>query len=210
MGYERAGIRIAAAALPLVLGVAACSGGDDLATDTDDDLDTDEEASAALADDADPIGSIESIWPGQPSPVRQDVMPLTRRGDLLELRLNMTNLGNEVAVSLAADVLFAFDSAELEGDATGRIAEMAEELATQATGTVEITGHTDDVGTRSYNQALSEDRAQAVADALAPAPEDTELTLDVSGRAFDEPLVDDDTEEARARNRRVEIRYERG
>ncbi|MEX2625567.1 MAG: OmpA family protein [Ilumatobacteraceae bacterium] len=118
--------------------------------------------------------------------------------------------GNEVAVSLAADVLFAFDSAELEGDAAGRIAEVADELASQATGTVQITGHTDDVGTRSYNQALSEDRAQAVAEALAPVLDDTELTFEVSGRAFDEPLVDDDTEEARARNRRVEIRYERG
>ncbi|MEX2625566.1 MAG: hypothetical protein WD225_01715 [Ilumatobacteraceae bacterium] len=64
-------------------------------SDTADTADDAHDASAAPESGGDPIGSVESTWPGQPSAVRQDVMSLTRRDELLELRLNMTNTGDE-------------------------------------------------------------------------------------------------------------------
>jgi len=118
--------------------------------------------------------------------------------------------GRTVEVSIAADVLFAFDSADLTEDAQAILAGTAEDLAADATGIVEIIGHTDDVGTREYNQDLSERRAGAVRDALAAALGSTDLTFQVEGRAFDEPAVEGTSDEARAANRRVEVRYERG
>lgn len=118
--------------------------------------------------------------------------------------------GREVEISIAADVLFAFDSADLSDDAQAILARTADDLAADATGTVTIVGHTDDVGTREYNQDLSERRASAVRDALAANHGVSGLAFQVEGRAFDEPAAEGTSDDARAANRRVEIRYTRG
>jgi OOP family OmpA-OmpF porin len=70
---------------------------------------------------------------------------------------------------------------------------------------VEVAGHTDSVGSVKYNQKLSEGRAQAVKDYLVNAgiPE-TQMTVKGYGKA--EPVVSNDTDEGRERNRRVELR----
>jgi OOP family OmpA-OmpF porin len=68
-----------------------------------------------------------------------------------------------VAVALSGDVLFAFDSAVLTQQ--GRTA--LDAVAKQITGgTVKIVGHADRIGASAYNQTLSEQRAQAVAQYL--------------------------------------------
>lgn len=65
-----------------------------------------------------------------------------------------------VSVALSGDVLFAFDSAVLTP--AGRSA--LDEVSKQITGgTVRVVGHADRIGNSSYNQQLSERRAQAVA-----------------------------------------------
>ncbi len=68
--------------------------------------------------------------------------------------------------------------------------------------TVEIQGHTDDVGTEEYNLELSEKRAQAVKDYLVSQGID-ESRLTVKGFGKSNPAEDNDTEEGRAYNRRV-------
>src|SRR5699024_1975821 len=62
--------------------------------------------------------------------------------------------------------------------------------------------------TREHNQQLSEDRAQSVADALGELVDMSAFDVVVDGRAFDAPAVDDQTEEARAENRRVDVSFE--
>lgn len=70
---------------------------------------------------------------------------------------------------------------------------------------IAIAGHTDSKGTEEYNQRLSESRAEAVMDALIergiPHSRLTALGL---GEA--EPLVSNETEDGRAKNRRIEFR----
>lgn len=68
--------------------------------------------------------------------------------------------------------------------------------------TVEIQGHTDDVGTEKYNLKLSESRAQAVKDYLVEQGID-ESRLTVKGFGKSNPAEGNDTEEGRAYNRRV-------
>ncbi len=68
--------------------------------------------------------------------------------------------------------------------------------------TVEIQGHTDDVGTEEYNLELSEKRAQAVKDYLVEKGIDP-ARLTVKGFGKSNPAEDNDTEEGRAYNRRV-------
>jgi OmpA-OmpF porin, OOP family len=69
----------------------------------------------------------------------------------------------------------------------------------------EVVGHTDDVGSREKNIALSEARARAVKDYLVskgiPAGD-----IVSSGAGPDRPIADNGTQEGRAKNRRIEFR----
>ncbi|MDH3294963.1 MAG: OmpA family protein, partial [Acidimicrobiia bacterium] len=70
---------------------------------------------------------------------------------------------------------------------------------------VEIVGHTDDLGPEDENLILSQDRADAVKARLVELGiEETRLTA--RGEGEQSPLIDEDTPEARARNRRIEFR----
>ena len=69
-----------------------------------------------------------------------------------------------VPVTLKADVLFAFDSFALTDAGRVALTRFADSIKPGAT--VTIVGHTDRIGTREYNQRLSEGRAAAVAQYL--------------------------------------------
>ena len=68
-----------------------------------------------------------------------------------------------------------------------------------------VIGHTDSQGAESYNQGLSERRAQAVSDYFATAGSVPRQTMQVSGRGEMEPLADNGTDGGRALNRRVVV-----
>lgn len=70
---------------------------------------------------------------------------------------------------------------------------------------IEISGHTDDVGSEDYNKTLSENRAKAVYDFLIEkGVEPSGLTF--KGYGFSEPVAPNDTPESRSKNRRTEIK----
>jgi outer membrane protein OmpA-like peptidoglycan-associated protein len=73
---------------------------------------------------------------------------------------------------------------------------------------IKVIGHTDSKGSDAYNQALSERRASSVAAYLLGmglAPD--KLTSEGGGES--EPVADNETEEGRAKNRRVELHINR-
>ncbi|GEA87497.1 OmpA family protein [Cellulomonas cellasea] len=114
--------------------------------------------------------------------------------------------GEEVLVTLASDLLFAIDSADLGEAARQRVSELAASVPQGAT--LAVDGHTDSVASDEHNQGLSERRAQAVAAVVATARPD--LVLDVRGHgesALKVPETGDGAADARAQNRRVELRY---
>lgn len=113
----------------------------------------------------------------------------------------------EVTVSLASDVLFGVDEAALTPQAQAVVDTAAAEIAAKAAeGSVQVVGHTDDVASPEYNQDLSVRRAQAVVDRLVPVL-GTAYAVTAEGRGESEPAVPGTTPEARAANRRVEIRF---
>lgn len=114
--------------------------------------------------------------------------------------------GEEVVVTLASDVLFDVDSAELAPAAVDRVTALVAEVPQGAT--LAVDGHTDSVADDAHNQDLSERRAQAVADVVAGARAD--LALEVTGYGETRLKVTesgDDIADDRAQNRRVELRY---
>jgi outer membrane protein OmpA-like peptidoglycan-associated protein len=71
---------------------------------------------------------------------------------------------------------------------------------------VELYGHTDDVGEADYNETLSANRAKSAA-AYLITKGIRKSRISTIGYGESRPLIDDVTEEAREVNRRVEIKF---
>jgi outer membrane protein OmpA-like peptidoglycan-associated protein len=122
-------------------------------------------------------------------------------GQVAETR--RTALG--LVMNLGSDYLkFEFDKAELRPEDRELLARIAGILMTSQDYSVSVNGHTDDVGTEEYNQKLSERRAEAVRDYLVKAGLPPSI-LSVTGHGKSRPLVPGSSEQARAKNRRVEL-----
>jgi len=123
----------------------------------------------------------------------------TELNTILETR--ETERGLVVNVS---DVLFDFDSANLKPGAREKVARIASILHSHPDLKIEVEGHTDSVGSDSYNQRLSERRAESVRTGLVQQG----VSRDVVGTAgFGEsrPVATNGTPSGRQQNRRVEI-----
>jgi OOP family OmpA-OmpF porin len=105
---------------------------------------------------------------------------------------------------ILSDVNFDFDKWDLRPDAKETLNRDLAILKENPQIKVEIQGHTDDIGTAEYNQMLSEKRANSVMNYLVENGIDpTRLTA--KGYGEERPRFPNDSEENRARNRRVEM-----
>jgi outer membrane protein OmpA-like peptidoglycan-associated protein len=102
------------------------------------------------------------------------------------------------------DVLFEFDSARLTGGAARTVDEIARAIKEVSGRSISVEGHTDSVGTLSYNQRLSESRARSVADALHRVGTPKRV-MSVRGFGENDPITSNSSESGRQRNRRVEV-----
>jgi outer membrane protein OmpA-like peptidoglycan-associated protein len=114
-------------------------------------------------------------------------------------------------VTIAAAMLFAYDSAELSDDAKAVIDERIQTFRGKAklTSAMRIEGHTDSAGPEAYNLALSQRRAQAVADYIVSQSYNVKASdIEVVGMGESDPAASNETAEGRATNRRVVIMAE--
>ena len=74
---------------------------------------------------------------------------------------------------------------------------------------VAIEGHTDSIGSDSYNMELSLKRAQSTKEKLIELGLEEERIVSVSGKGEEEPIATNQTNEGRAKNRRVEFHLEK-
>jgi len=106
-------------------------------------------------------------------------------------------------VSLA-DILFDFNKATLRRDVEFNLVKIATILNQFGEMNVLVEGHTDAIGTDEYNLALSQKRAQAVSDFLASQGVAAKR-LSWEGYGKTRPVADNDTDEGRQKNRRVDL-----
>lgn len=114
------------------------------------------------------------------------------------------NTGDRLIVTLPQDILFATDSSTLRPDLQRDIRSVAQNLLAYPDTTVQVLGHTDNVGDAGYNLDLSQRRAQSVANVLTSEGVSFGRVV-VSGRGEDQPIASNLTPEGRQQNRRVEI-----
>ncbi|MDM1296314.1 OmpA family protein [Sphingobacterium sp. N143] len=99
---------------------------------------------------------------------------------------------------------FDVDKASLKPDGKDAVAEIIKVLQKDSNLKISIEGHTDDTGNATHNQKLSESRAATVMDELIKAGINTSR-LKAVGYGAEKPLVANDSEDNKAKNRRVEL-----
>lgn len=114
-------------------------------------------------------------------------------------------IGSAVQITLKTSVLFDFDRYTLKTEAQEELNAVAERIFQYPDARVIIEGHTDNIGSTTYNQTLSKNRAGSVRDYLLSIENLKGLNVEIIGHGMSRPISSNDTEEGREKNRRVEI-----
>ncbi|MGQ0700609.1 MAG: OmpA family protein [Panacagrimonas sp.] len=119
-------------------------------------------------------------------------------------RISLKGCGTGDVIVLRG-VNFEFDKARLTANAKTILDNVAEELTAYPEIEIELSGHTDDKGSDEYNQKLSEKRAAAVkAYLVSEGVQDPRMKTLGHGESL--PVADNQTDEGREFNRRVELK----
>jgi len=102
------------------------------------------------------------------------------------------------------NLFFDYNQSSLQEISYSELNRLVSFLLTNNDINIEIAGHTDDRGSKSYNKKLSSNRASSVSEYLLSNGIDNSR-FTIKGYGEDKPVVKNDTEENRAINRRVEI-----
>ena len=135
---------------------------------------------------------------------------MDRQEALLRQELQATGVGierrgNELFLVMPSNITFRTDSAAIEPGFTRTLNNVATVLNRFNQTLVDVYGHTDSTGSDAYNQQLSQQRAQSVAQFLAANGVRPDRLL-VSGFGESRPIATNATPQGREQNRRVEIR----
>jgi hypothetical protein len=121
---------------------------------------------------------------------------------LKDIPLNPIRVGEIVILK---NIFYKTDSYALKPESMVELDKLVKFLAENPQVRIEISGHTDNIGSAEYNLNLSDNRSKAVADYLIRA-EVAKDRLVCRGYGLSQPIAGNDTEEARAQNRRTEIK----
>nr|WP_245978888.1 OmpA family protein [Lysobacter pythonis] len=113
--------------------------------------------------------------------------------------------GDVIKLNLPDGVTFDFNKTDVKPQFYTALNSIAKTINEYNQTIVEINGHTDNVGSVSVNQRISEQRARSVA-AYLGGQGVQQVRLETHGYNFQYPVADNNTDQGRALNRRVEIR----
>lgn len=165
----------------------------------DIDIETAQGSSSDVADSASNVNDSDSDLANDIKKVEQD-----------NSGIKITETDTELKIQVLGDILFDFNKATLRSSAQQTLQKLAEFLNHRHVTTIRVEGHTDSIGTDSYNQKLSEQRAETVKNWLIDNLEN-EAEITTLGQAARQPVAPNklpngkDNPDGRQQNRRVEI-----
>jgi outer membrane protein OmpA-like peptidoglycan-associated protein len=113
-------------------------------------------------------------------------------------------VGEGILITFDSGLLFGFDSYSLQSATKSNLTELATTLKKYDDTDILVEGHTDNTGDDSYNQTLSEKRADEVKAFLVQEQVNTSR-ITTKGYGEKQPLTTNDTEAGKKANRRVEV-----
>jgi outer membrane protein OmpA-like peptidoglycan-associated protein len=134
----------------------------------------------------------------------QDRQEAALRRELAGSGVDVVRNGDNITLNMPGNITFAFDSSNLQPQFYPVLDNVASTLNEYNQTVIEVAGHTDSVGSDSYNQQLSVQRANSVAAYLSSKGIMQQRMITV-GAGETRPVASNDTEAGRAQNRRVEI-----
>jgi len=114
-------------------------------------------------------------------------------------------IGAAMRLNLDSKVLFETGEFELKPEGIEALKKLAESISTLKKGNVIVEGHTDDVGDTNFNKKLSLSRSKSVVVELKKLIPSTQFTWLEKGFGESKPIFKNDSDDNRAKNRRVEI-----
>ncbi len=121
---------------------------------------------------------------------------------VLDVKLKKIEVGNSVVLK---NIFFDFDQSSIKPESVNELNRLVKLLKDNPKVKVEISSHTDDVGTEEYNQKLSESRCKSVIDYVISKGIVANRLL-AKGYGETKPIANNDTEEGRQNNRRTEFK----
>lgn len=135
---------------------------------------------------------------------RLDAQEQALRGSIGDSGALIVNTGSQLIVTLPESITFETNSTYVRPSIQTTLGKLANNLNQYPNTTVDVIGHTDNVGAESYNQDLSARRAAAVSGILIRSGVSSNR-IRTYGRGERDPIATNLTAEGRAQNRRVEI-----
>ena len=148
------------------------------------------------------LETLLSTKDAQMSQLRQNIQQTLRGFSASDL--SVTERNGKIYVSLSSDLLFKSGSDQIDWKGKRAINQLGAVMNENTEIDINVEGHTDNVGNPKLNWDLSVKRATAVVKILADAGVDPTRMV-ASGRALYAPLLPNDTETNRSKNRRTEI-----
>ena len=112
--------------------------------------------------------------------------------------------GDNIVLEMPGSITFATNNADVRAEFYGVLNSVSKTMQEYDRTTIDVVGHTDEVGSDAYNQTLSERRAQSVA-AYINNQGVNPVRVVAIGRGESQPVASNASEDGRARNRRVEL-----
>lgn len=120
-----------------------------------------------------------------------------------DIELSRLEVGKKIVLR---NIFYDFDKATLRTQSIAEIERLAKLLEVNPKMRIEISSHTDNVGSAAYNEKLSTNRALSVVDYLVEKKGISKDRLEFQGYGFREPIAPNDSDQGRQLNRRTEFK----
>lgn len=120
-----------------------------------------------------------------------------------DIELNKLEVGQKIVLR---NIFYDFDKSTLRSQSMAELDRLAKLLDVNPTMRIEISSHTDNVGSATYNEKLSTNRAISVVDYLVEKKGIKKERLEFKGYGFREPIAPNETDQGRQLNRRTEFK----
>jgi outer membrane protein OmpA-like peptidoglycan-associated protein len=120
-----------------------------------------------------------------------------------DIELSKLEVGQKIVLR---NIFYDFNKSTLREESIAELDRLERLLTANPTLRIEISSHTDNIGSAAYNEKLSLSRAESVVDYLVNKKKVSKERLEFKGYGFEQPIAPNDSDQGRQLNRRTEFK----